>query len=71
MGNIGQDEKWWESLLNLVREPDEYIGSISVRDFGSFALNERGLKLFRQWKDGAISKDEVIRTIRREHGLDS
>ena len=65
------DDGWWESFLSVVKETDEYINSITGHGFGSFELNERGLEIFKQWQNGEISKNDVIRIVKKDIGQGS
>ncbi|MBU1099799.1 MAG: hypothetical protein KKA84_05270 [Bacteroidetes bacterium] len=58
-----QDQEWWNSFIQLVEETRAYLFEFFKVPRAFFKMNERGLALYQEYKDGKIPKEEIAKKI--------
>lgn len=58
-----QNQDWWNSLIQLLEEVRAYLYQFFEVPRAFFKMNERGLELYKEYKEENISKDEIAKKI--------
>lgn len=55
---------WWRGFAELLAETNTFLTDLFSGPFAGFKPNEMGKDLFRRWKEGELTDDEVVQCIR-------
>lgn len=58
-----QNQEWWNNLIVLIQETRTYLFEFFKVPRGFFQMNETGLQSYKEYKDGIVPKDEIVKKI--------
>ncbi len=58
-----QNQEWWNTLIQLLEESRAYLYEYYKMPHGFFKMNEKGLELYEEYKEGNIPKEEIAKKI--------
>lgn len=58
-----QNQEWWNELIQFLEETRAYLYEYFKVPRGFFKMNDKGLELFKTYKDESVSKEEIKKRI--------